>query len=152
MLVTMLTKSIVVLAAALIIVTCVAGCTNPLSPSPEPSATAAATSAVSAVNDVKGKDLPDVPRYNGSVRTSYQDSNNSTTIVYQTSDPYSKVVEFYKSTMQQKGYQVSARNSTNPAKEGNYTQFAFTKGSVIQHVTIASEKTGKTTIFVSVVK
>jgi hypothetical protein len=145
----MLNKHIVVLAAALILITCVAGCTNPLSPSPEPSAIVNATGAA---NDVKGKDLPDVPRYTNSVRVSYQESNNSTTVVYQTNDSYSKVVDFYNSEMQNRGYQVSARNSTNPAKEGNYTQFAFTKGSVIQHVTVASDSKNKTTIFVSVVK
>jgi hypothetical protein len=146
----MRTKHIIVLAAALVIITCVAGCTNPASPSASPSPTANVTGSV---NDVKGKDLPDVPRYNSSVRVSYQESNNTTAIVYQTNDTYSKVIDFYKSEMQSQGYQISQINSTNPATQGNYTQFAFTKGSTILHVTIASEtQTGKTDIFVSEVK
>lgn len=57
-----------------------------------------------ATTDVFGEDLKDIPRYTGSIRTYYAQDAEETAVTYETMDAESKVREFYKTTLTEKGW------------------------------------------------
>jgi len=57
-----------------------------------------------ATVDAFGEDLKDIPRYAGSIRTYYAEDEEETAVTYETTDAESKVREYYKTTLTEKGW------------------------------------------------
>lgn len=91
--------------------------TTPI-PSPSPSS----KSLVMPKEDVEGQDLQDIPRYPNSIRSYYYKSESSDLYIleYFAQDLSSKIVDFYKKTLAEKGWILNSaqNNSWNFNKEG----------------------------------
>jgi hypothetical protein len=57
-----------------------------------------------ATTDVFGEDLTDIPRYPSSIRTYYAQDEEETAVTYETQDSETKVRDFYKTTLIEKGW------------------------------------------------
>lgn len=55
-------------------------------------------------SDVAGEDIPDVPRYRGSVRSYYGSSGGTTSVIYITSASIDEVLGFYEEKLPDNGW------------------------------------------------
>lgn len=82
-------------------------------PSPSISSTPIALSLPTA--DVAGEDLPDMPRYKGSMRTAYDKNDDGTEVnlEYIVSSGSKAILDFYKKTLVDNGWILFAEGSQN---------------------------------------
>jgi hypothetical protein len=92
-----------------------------------------------------GKESRNVPEYPNATRTSYSNVRFvGQVITYQTNDTPKQVLDFYKSQMQERGYNIS-RNFTSASETGGLITFA--KGQDTVWVTVG-QNNGETSIAV----
>jgi hypothetical protein len=65
--------------------------------------------------DVPGQDLPDIPRYKGSMRTAYDqnDDGSEVNLEYVASASAQEILDFYKKTLVEKGWTLFAEGFHN---------------------------------------
>ncbi len=111
------------LLAMVILATCASGClsTNP-------------------TNNQDNNNTAGVPVFQPSMRTAAVETSEGKITTYQTTGSAAQVIDFYKTEMTKRGYQVSTSYRANPSSAGSDAVLSCVKGTSTVRIAIATIK------------
>ncbi len=111
------------LLAVVILATCASGClsTNP-------------------TNNQNNNNTTSVPVFQPSVRTAAVETSEGKITTYQTTSSAAQVIDFYKTEMTKRGYQVTTSYQASPSNAGSNTVLSCVKGASTVRIAVATIK------------
>jgi len=105
-------------------------------------------------SDVPGEDIPDVPRYPGSVRTDYLSVGGMTEVSYITSASFDEVVDFYEEKLPANGWDIIISGLQIDEEEQRFWSLVASKGdkSLSMGCELHGEYPDYTSVFIGVVE